>query len=163
MTAGHDHDWAIVGAGVMHFDDAMRHRLQPQDWLTTVVELEPKGFSAMVIGSMIDFIEVDIAKLVEAMARPEIRIVSLTVTEGGYFVDANTGGFDLNHPDILHDIANPGTPKTVFGIIIEALMKRREADIEPFTVMSCDNLPENGHVARNAVLGPGQKPGRGYP
>ncbi len=153
FETGSDLDWALVGAGVKHFDAAMRERLEPQDWLTTVVELDPKGFSATIIGSMIDFKTVDPQALVDAMAAPEIRIVSLTVTEGGYFVDANTGGFDDKHPEILLDQQNPDTPKTVFGIIIAALMKRKAAGIEPFTVMSCDNLPENGHVARNTVLG----------
>ena len=90
FESGHGYDWALVGAGVKHFDDAMRERLKPQDWLTTVVDLDPAGMSATVIGSMIDFIPIDPKTLIDAMAAPEIRIVSLTVTEGGYFVDANT-------------------------------------------------------------------------
>jgi mannitol 2-dehydrogenase len=153
FEAGHDHDWALVGAGVKHFDEAMRARLEPQDWLTTIVELDTTGFSASVIGSMIDFIEIDPQALINAMAKPEIRIVSLTVTEGGYFIDAITGGFDANHPEIVFDRENPETPKTVFGIIIAALVKRKALGIAPFTLMSCDNLPENGHVTRNSVLG----------
>ena len=100
---------------------------------------------------MIDFVEVNPQALIEAMAKPEIRIVSLTVTEGGYFVDAKTGGFDANHPEIITDRENPESPQTVFGIIIAALMKRRAAGIAPFTVMSCDNLPENGQIAKNTV------------
>jgi mannitol 2-dehydrogenase len=150
---GLDHDWAIVGGGVKHFDEAMRQSLEPQDWLTTLVELDPKGLSAQILGSMIDFVEVDPQKLIAAMARPEIRIVSLTVTEGGYYVDANTGGFDAGHPDMVADRENPDSPITVFGIIISALMRRRKAGLKAFTVLSCDNLPENGHVARNSVLG----------
>ncbi|GAB4347750.1 MAG: mannitol dehydrogenase family protein [Oricola sp.] len=153
FETGRDRDWAIVGAGVKPYDASMRDRLKAQDWLTTVVELDPEGFSATVCGSMIDFAEIDPAALVETMARPEIRIVSLTVTEGGYYVDAKTGGFDAGHPEIVADRENPDDPKTVFGILIAALMKRRAAGVAPFTVMSCDNLPENGHVARNAVLG----------
>ena len=153
FETGHGHDWALVGAGVKHFDDAMRERLKPQDWLTTVVDLDPKGMSATVIGSMIDFVPIDPQSLIDAMTAPEIRIVSLTVTEGGYFVDANTGGFDAGHPEVISDLANQDSPKTVFGIIIAALMKRRESGNAPFTIMSCDNLPENGHVARNTVLG----------
>lgn len=153
FNKGQDHDWALIGAGVKHFDVAMRDRLAPQDWLTTIVELDPEKLSAKIIGSMIDFIEVDPKKLIEAMAQPEIRIVSLTVTEGGYYVDANTGGFDKSHPEIVFDIQNPTTPKSVFGIMIAALLQRREKGLAPFTIMSCDNLPENGHVARNTVLG----------
>ena len=153
FESGRDHDWAIVGGGVKSYDAAMRDRLEAQDWLTTVVELDPAGFSAAVCGAMIEFVDVDPESLIATMARPEIRIVSLTVTEGGYYVDAKTGGFDAAHPEIIADGNNPDRPKTVFGIITAALMRRRETGLPPFTVMSCDNLPENGHVARNAVLG----------
>ena len=150
---GLDHDWAIIGAGVKHFDEAMRARLQSQDWLTTVVELDPAQYSATVTGSMIDFVAVDPQLLINTMAQKHIRIVSMTVTEGGYFVDAETGGFNDQHPEILADIENPDSPKTVFGILIAALMRRRAAGLPAFTIMICDNLPENGHVARQAVLG----------
>ncbi|WP_223478182.1 mannitol dehydrogenase family protein [Oricola indica] len=153
FETGRDLDWAIIGGGVKPYDAAMRSKLKAQDWLTTVVELDPDGFSAGICGSMVDFAEVDPKALIGTMTGPEIRIVSLTVTEGGYYVDAKTGGFDASHPDIVADSADPTHPKTVFGIIIEALMCRREIGLPPFTVMSCDNLPENGHVARNAVLG----------
>ncbi len=150
---GRDRDWAIVGGGVRTSDATMRGKLAAQDWLTTVVELDPTGLSAHVCGSMIDFAPVDSGALVSAMARPEIRIVSLTVTEGGYFIDAETGGFDASHHDILADLGDRENPRTVFGAIIAALARRREANLPPFTVMSCDNLPENGHVTRQAVIG----------
>ncbi len=87
------------------------------------------------------------------MADPAIRIVSLTITEGGYYVDATTGGLDVAHPDIAADAAAPDAPRTVFGMILAALRRRREAGAQAFTVMSCDNLPENGHVTRRAVTG----------
>ncbi len=154
---GYDRDWAIVGAGITDYDVAMRDKLQPQDWLTTVVELDPEKLSARITGSMIDFIEANPLAVIDAMAQPEIRIVSLTVTEGGYYVNAETGGFDESHSDIVADANNPGSPKTVFGIIIAALLKRKENGIAPFTVMSCDNLPENGQVAKHAVLGLAKK------
>lgn len=150
---GHDHDWAIIGAGVLHYDEAMRARLEDQDWLNTVVELEPGGLEARISGAMIDFLKVDADALIERLVQPDIRIVSLTVTEGGYFVDAQTGGFDISNEEIQADIENPEQPKTVFGILIEALLRRRDAGIVPFTIMSCDNLPENGHVAKSAVMG----------
>ena len=153
FAQGHDHDWALIGAGVKHYDAAMRDRLAPQDWLTTIVELDPSGLNARICGSMIDFLEVDHAALVQQLTKPEIRIVSLTVTEGGYFVDAMTGGFDVNHAEIKADLAAIDAPKTVFGILIAALKIRRAAGTKPFTVMSCDNLPENGHMAKQAVLG----------
>ncbi|PWW02047.1 mannitol 2-dehydrogenase [Hoeflea marina] len=153
FDSGRDHDWAIIGAGIKSFDAAMRGKLKAQDWLTTVVELDPKGFSGMITGSMIGFAEIDAEATIAAMADPAIRIVSLTVTEGGYYIDAKTGSFDASHPDIVADSRTPAAPKTVFGIIVAALDRRRQAGLAPFTVMSCDNLPENGHVARAAVLG----------
>lgn len=153
FDGGTDHDWAIIGAGVKSYDAAMRGRLEPQDWLTTVVELDPHGYRATVTGAMIDFAPVGGRRLIDLLCQPEIRIVSLTVTEGGYFVDARNGGFDRDNPDIRRDIDNPADPQTVFGIIISALDGRRTAGTAPFTVMSCDNLPENGHVARRTVLG----------
>ena len=150
---GLDRDWAIVGAGITKYDEAMRDKLASQDWLTTVVELDPDKLTAKITGAMIDFIEIDPQAIIQAMASPEIRIVSLTVTEGGYYVDAETGGFDHAHADIVADVNNPDSPQTVFGIIIAALKKRMEKEIPPFTVMTCDNLPENGQVAMHAVLG----------
>lgn len=153
FDTGRDHDWAIVGAGVRPGDAAMRDRLAAQDHLTTVVELDPDGLSARVVGAMIDFVPVDPAAIVAAMADPAIRIVSLTVTEGGYFVDPFTGGFDAAHPDIAADAADPAHPRTVFGMIVAALSARRQAGLPPFAVMSCDNLPGNGHVTAAAVVG----------
>ncbi|MBC7284112.1 mannitol dehydrogenase family protein [Hoeflea sp.] len=150
---GEDFDWAIIGAGMMHFDEAMREKLGPQDWLTTIVELDPEGYRARVIGSMIDFVAVDPGALIDAMQDPQIRIVSLTVTEGGYFLSAETGGFDPAHPAIVRETGADHPPQTVFGVIIAALKARRAKGLPPFTIMSCDNLPENGHVARATVLG----------
>ena len=118
---GLDRDWAIVGAGITKYDEAMRDKLASQDWLTTVVELDPDKLTAKITGAMIDFIEIDPQAIIQAMASPEIRIVSLTVTEGGYYVDAETGGFDHAHADIVADVNNPDSPQTVFGIIIACL------------------------------------------
>lgn len=150
---GMDHDWAILGAGVREGDARMREALKAQDCLSTVIELDPKGKSARRVGSMIDFLPVqaDNAALIAAMARPEIRIVSLTVTEGGYFINPATGAFDPSHPEIVADAANPH--RTAFGAIIAALKARKAAGVAPFTVMSCDNLPGNGHVTEAAVVG----------
>lgn len=152
---GQDHDWAIIGAGVRAADSAVRDDLAGQDWLTTLCELDPAGDRAVVTGAMIDFLPVqeDNAALIAQMCEPAIRIVSLTVTEGGYYIDAATGQFNPRHPDMIHDAAYPATPRSVFGAMIAALSARRAAGVLPFTVMSCDNLPDNGHVARATVLG----------
>ncbi|MEH6776576.1 MAG: mannitol dehydrogenase family protein, partial [Cereibacter changlensis] len=154
FALGQDHDWAILGAGVRQGDARMREALAGQDNLSTVIELDPAGHRARQVGAMTGFlpVEPDNAALIEAMADPRIRIVSLTVTEGGYYVDS-TGHFDPTHPDIVADAAQPSSPATAFGAILAALVKRRAAGVQPFTVMSCDNLPGNGHVTQNAVVG----------
>jgi len=153
FALGRDQDWAILGAGVRPGDAVMRARLAAQDWLSTVVELDPAGLSARVVGAMVGFVPVEAGAVIAAMSDPAIRIVSLTVTEGGYFIDASTDGFDAAHPDIAHDAAHPDAPRTVFGMMLAALRDRQTAGVAPFTVMSCDNLPENGHVAARALVG----------
>jgi mannitol 2-dehydrogenase len=155
FNLGEGHDWAILGAGVRAPDARMRDALKAQDCLSTVITLDPAGKTCRRIGAMVDFLPVEPgnASLIAAMARPEIRIVSLTVTEGGYFIDAATGTFDPTAPEILADAASPAAPGTAFGAIVAALRARRAAGIPPFTVMCCDNLPGNGHVTRAAVVG----------
>lgn len=154
MDEGLCHDWAIVGAGVRATDSAQRDRLLAQDCLTTLIELDPSGKSAEISGSMIDFVPVEEgnAALIARMADPDIRIVSLTVTEGGYFIDAATGGLDSGHPDLIHDGANPDAPRTAFGAMVAALKIRRETGASPFTGLSCDNLQGNGTILRRVVV-----------
>jgi mannitol 2-dehydrogenase len=152
--AGLDRDWAIVGAGVRDADIPVREKLGDQDWLTTIVEQEAHSSKARVIGPMIDFVKPgDVAATLALLARPEIRIVSLTITEGGYYISPATQAFDASNPDIAADARHIDAPKTVFGLIVAGLMRRRAAGVAPFTVMSCDNIPGNGHVTENAVAG----------
>ncbi|MCD1642630.1 mannitol dehydrogenase family protein [Aurantimonas coralicida] len=147
------HDFAILGAGVMPSDQAMRDRLAGQDYLTTVVEQDNASTSARVTGAMIDMLPVgDTPAIVEKLADPAIRIVSLTVTEGGYFIDPD-GKFDPAHPAIVADAQNPEAPTTVFGLICAGLKTRHARGVAPFTVMSCDNIPHNGKVCAAAVIG----------
>lgn len=156
MAQGLARDWAVLGAGVRPADAAMRTALLAQDCLSTVIELDPaRPPAARVIGAMTGFVEVrpDNRPLIAAMTDPAIRIVSLTVTEGGYFIDPATGRLDPGHPEILADAAAPDRPGTVFGAILAALAARRAAGTPPFTVMCCDNLPGNGGVTRAAVTG----------
>ncbi len=155
FNRGRDLDWAVLGSGVRPGDAAMRRALEPQDWLTTVVELESSAQIARVSGSLVGFIPVgeDGRAIVDALDDPAIRIVSLTVTEGGYCIDPATGRFDPEHPEIRHDAARPDAPKGVFGVIVSALRRRRERGLPPFTVMSCDNIPHNGRVTLEAVAG----------
>lgn len=154
FATGTDQDWAIIGAGVREADEAMRQQLQAQDWLTTVVEQEAQTSSARVTGAMIDYLRPgDSVAVIARLADPAIRIVSLTITEGGYYIDPASQNFDPTHPDIAFDAAHMAAPKTAFGLILAGLLARRAAGIAPFTVMSCDNIPGNGHVTQNAVVG----------
>lgn len=154
MDQGFAHDWAIIGAGVRAPDTAMRDRLLKQDCLTTLIELDPSGKSAEVTGAMIDFLPVEEtnAALIARMSRSDIRIVALTVTEGGYYRTPD-GGFDADHPDVQHDAQNPATPRTAFGAMVAALRARRDAGIGPFTCQSCDNLQGNGDILRRTITG----------
>ena len=154
FNTGRDHDWAIVGAGVMPFDEEMRSRLAGQDFLTTVVEQDADASSARVMGAMIDYLgPEDRAAIVDRLDDPAIRIVSLTITEGGYYIDPASGVFDPAHPDIVADGADPDHPKTVFGLILAGLKRRRAEGTAAFTVMSCDNIPHNGVVTLKALAG----------
>ncbi|WP_425092311.1 mannitol dehydrogenase family protein [Tropicimonas sp. S265A] len=154
MQAGQALDWAIIGAGVRPYDAAMREKLLSQDCLTTLVELDAKNISAEVVGSMIDYLPIEDgnATLIARMTDPAIRIVSMTVTESGYYTDPVTKGFDAEHPDIVHDAAHPDHPRTVFGAIVAALRLRRAAGHAPFTGLSCDNLQGNGEILRQTVV-----------
>jgi mannitol 2-dehydrogenase len=154
FNKGRDLDWAIVGAGVTPYDVKMRDALAGQDWLSTVVEQSAETSTAFVTGVMTDFLPpMDGDAILAQLVDPAIRIVSLTVTEGGYFINPATGAFDPENPAIRADVASPDDPKTVFGLILAALRARRAAGLAPFTVLSCDNIPHNGVVARNTVAG----------
>ena len=154
MQQGDALDWAIIGAGVRAYDAEMREKLLEQECLTTLIELDPASSSAEVVGSMIDYLPIEDGNgpLIEKMGDPQIRIVSMTVTESGYFIDPATKGFDATHPDIVYDSLNPNTPRTAFGAIIAALRIRRDANIGPFTCQCCDNLSGNGYVLRQTVV-----------
>lgn len=147
-------DWAIIGAGVRPYDEQMRLKMKAQDYLTTLIELDPAKKSAEVCGAMIDYVPVEEgnAPLIEQMADPSIRIVALTVTEGGYYIDSATKAFDAEHPHIQYDAQNPDCPRTAFGAMAAALKLRRDRGIGPFTGLSCDNLQGNGMILRQTVV-----------
>jgi mannitol 2-dehydrogenase len=153
MNEGKALDWGICGVGVMPADEKMRDVMRAQDGVYTLVEKHADGsLEARVIGSITEYLFApdDPEAVIEKLAAPETRIVSLTVTEGGYNLDDTTGEFDAEDPGVAHDLEPDATPKTVFGLVIEALRRRREREIVPFTVMSCDNLQGNGRLARTA-------------
>ncbi|HET6347155.1 MAG TPA: mannitol dehydrogenase family protein [Myxococcota bacterium] len=147
-------DWAICGVGLMPGDAAMRDALVSQDGLYTVIERSAAGESPRVIGSLTSYLfaPADPEAVIAKLASPSTRIVSLTITESGYYTSEATGELDTTHPDIAHDLSTDGAPRTVYGYIVAALARRRAAGLNPFTVMSCDNVQQNGHMVRRMLL-----------
>ena len=150
---GEDLDWAVIGASLRPSALEMRKSLKAQDYLTTVVELAPSAISAHIVSSMVDFLPSDPLEILDVLSDGKIRIVSLTITESGYYIDAATGEFSADHPEMIRDAKSPDTPVSLFGVIVKALKLRRDTGIEPFTVLSCDNLPGNGDVTRQTIVG----------
>jgi mannitol 2-dehydrogenase len=147
-------EWGYCGVGLLAHDAGIRDAMRDQDCLYTVVERSADGDVARVIGSVLEFLHApdDPQAVLEKMADASTRIVSLTITEGGYYINQGTGQFDAQHPDIVHDLAHPHAPRCSFGYLAEALHRRRERGLAPFTVMSCDNLQNNGDVMRKMLL-----------
>ncbi|WP_433192777.1 mannitol dehydrogenase family protein [Nocardia sp. CA-107356] len=151
LRRGGSRDWGICGVGVRQEDRRMRDALAAQDGLYTLSVVGSDGTrTTRVIGSIIEYLYApdDPETVIEKLAAPATRIVSLTITEGGYNFAATTGEFDADNPDIRADLAPNALPTTVFGLITEGLRRRRARDIAPFTVLSCDNIEGNGDVAR---------------
>ncbi|MBV8416464.1 MAG: mannitol dehydrogenase family protein [Verrucomicrobia bacterium] len=148
--------WAISGIGLLNnpVSRAKAAAFLAQDNLYTVTQLHSDlSTSTQVIGAMVEYLYApEAAQAVLArLAHPDTRIVSLTITEGGYNISETTGLFQLDQPDIVHDLSNP-TPITAFGFIVAALKTRRANGLKPFTVVSCDNLRSNGDTTRRAVV-----------
>ncbi|MDR2452597.1 MAG: mannitol dehydrogenase family protein [Candidatus Accumulibacter sp.] len=154
VLAAGDPAWGIVGAGMQ--SSAMRDALQPQDGLYTVTEFGADGERTSVVGAIVEVLggaeDAEKIRLLARMSEASTRIVSITVTEKGYYLDPATGSLQLEAPAIAADFAHPAVPRTVPGLIVYALRNRRAAGVPPFTVLSCDNLPNNGKLARAAVL-----------
>ena len=146
--------WRLVGVGILPQDARMRDVLREQDFLYTDVERDASGDSARIIGSIEEFClgPEDREQVLERLAAENTKIISLTITEGGYFVNQGTGAFDATNSDIQYDLSHPSEPKTTFGYLAEALDRRRRAGRGPCTLMSCDNLQSNGEVLRKMLL-----------
>jgi fructuronate reductase/mannitol 2-dehydrogenase len=145
--------WGVVGVGLN--SRTMKDALAPQDHLYTVVERSLDGERARVVGVMVDYHYApdDPATVLDVLTDERTRMVSLTITGGGYRLCPQTGQFDADDVDIRWDLAEPSRPRTVFGFLVEALDRRRRANLPPFTVVSCDNMHRNGDAARAAVVG----------
>jgi mannitol 2-dehydrogenase len=150
LEQGIAQDWAICGVGLLPGDRRMKDVFDAQDCLYTLTEKHPDGREeSSVIGSIIEYLFApdQPEAVIERMAHPDTRIVSLTITEGGYNVDPATGKFDTANPAVAADVAAGGAPSTVFGFVTEALRRRRDRGISPFTILSCDNIQGNGQMA----------------
>ena len=155
LEDGGDRAWGLTGIGLLPGDARMRDVLEAQDGLYTLVVEQPDGTrEPRVIGSILRYVYApdDVDAAIEAIAAPETRIVSLTVTEGGYNVDRE-GAFVLEDDAVQTDLADPAHPRTVFGLVAAGLRRRRERGLGSPTVMSCDNVQSNGDVARTAFVG----------
>jgi len=150
LAAGETH-WGIVGASLRSADT--RDALEPQDGLYTLAVRGRSGEGLRVVGSILSLLVApeNPQALLDALADPRIRIVTLTVTEKAYLRAAD-GTLDVAHPDIVHDLKNPQAPRTAYGFLVGALARRLKAGAPPFTVLSCDNLPANGATLRRLTI-----------
>jgi mannitol 2-dehydrogenase len=153
LQLGGDSQWGYCGVGLLRHDSRIRDVMLSQDCLYTLVERSVDGDNARIVGSIVNFLfgPDDPEKVIEQMASPETRIVSLTITEGGYYIDQSTGELDEKNPDIQYDLAHPHEPRCSFGYLLEALDRRRTRGLPPFTLMSCDNIQSNGEVAKKML------------
>lgn len=151
VLASGDLRWGILGASLRSPDT--RDALQPQRGLYTLNVRSGAGDDLAIIGAIKDVIVApeSPAALIEAMARADVKIVTLTVTEKGYCHDPATGALNESHPDIVHDLAHPTEPRSAVGFLVEALARRRAHGVKPFTIVCCDNLPSNGKTVRRVV------------
>ena len=151
MNAGLAHDWGICGVGVLEADRAIKRALDTQDCLYTLVEKHASGdYEARVVGSIVEYLFApdDPEAVIARLADPAIRIVSLTITEGGYSIDDITGRFDPTTVDVARDLERSAPPRSVFGLITAGLARRRASGELPFAIVSCDNLQGNGELTR---------------
>lgn len=150
-------EWGIVGCSVQPSSNKKKELLESQDCLVTMVERDATSAQATVLGSLIGYLPQDETAsnkhqpLEDTLMDPKTKIVSLTLTEGGYFL--SDGEFDTEDPDVKRDAKDPEKPQTIFGLIAKSLKQRKDAGMQPFTVMSCDNIPHNGEVVESVVSG----------
>jgi mannitol 2-dehydrogenase len=153
LEQGTAQEWGICGVGLLPSDRRMQEALDAQDCLYTLVVKHPDGtYEPRIVGSIVRYLFApdDPEAVLEQLASPATRIVSLTITEGGYEIDAVTGEFQARAPGVLRDLDPGAAPATAFGLVVEALARRRARGVPPFTIMSCDNIPGNGAVARSS-------------
>ena len=147
-------DWGICEINLFGGEDLIT-QLRTQDHMYTVAEKGAKATDIKLIASVTESLHPSFEgkrAVLEKMSEEQVAIVSMTITEKGYCADPATGRLDKNNALVKADLDNPREPSSAIGYIVEALRIRRELGLKPFTVLSCDNVQENGHVARAAVL-----------
>jgi len=156
-----EHGWMIQGASLR--SPTVADQMNPQDGLFTVLVRDGDDEHAQVVGSVRGVLVApqNPAALVQALADPAVALVTLTVTEKGYCLDPATGALKLDDPSVAADVADPSAPRTVPGYLVAGLAARRAAGVRPYTVLSCDNLPQNGQRTRDAVLAVARSVDRG--
>ena len=144
-------DWGVIGVSLR--SPQQRDLLAPQDFLYTAIERDAGVARATIVNILREILVAPEgpAAVLERMARPSTRIVTLTVTEKGYCHDPANFLLNWEHPDIKHDLANPRAPRSAVGFIVEALRLRKENSVAPFTAITCDNLPKNGKLLEGLV------------
>ena len=148
-------EWGICGIALLDFDSKIYNTLKEQDGLYTLIVKELDGsLTKRVIGSIVDymFAPENPSKVIEKMASADVKIITLTITEGGYNYSEATGEFDFNNPLIEFDLKNPQAPKTIFGYLTQALKLRKERGLAGFTIQSCDNIQGNGHMTKKMLM-----------
>ncbi|WP_037184101.1 mannitol dehydrogenase family protein [Rhodococcoides fascians] len=152
LQQGEASEWGICGVGVLPGDRKMKDVMDAQDCLYTLALKHADGtWDTRVIGSIVEYLFApdDPEAVIEKMAAESTRIVSLTITEGGYNFSATTGEFDAENPSIQADLKDGAVPSTTFGLVVDALARRKDRGLKPFTIMSCDNIEGNGHIAQS--------------
>jgi len=146
--------WGICGVGLLESDKAMREALVAQDGLYSVISKSAEGRDVRVVGSILEYLWAPAERetVLARLSGEEAKIISITVTEKGYGYDPVAQGLDATNEGVRHDLENPQAPLTAVGCVVEALRRRRAAGLGGLTVLSCDNLQENGHVVRRCVL-----------
>jgi mannitol 2-dehydrogenase len=158
LTLGEEKRWGESGVGLLPGDKQLHAGLAAQDFLYGLMLMDADQLSYRVIGSLTGHLYAPEATeaVFERLTAPECAIVSLTVTEGGYFIEDASGRVLLDHEDLRHDLEHPGAPKTWLGFVAEAAERRMKLGRAPFTLLSCDNVHGNGAIARKALLAFGE-------
>jgi len=144
-------DWRSVGVSLR--SDRVAKTLNPQNGLYSLLIRHPKATVPQMIGSVAEVLTVnnDASRVLTLLTAPETRVVTLTITETAYGFDRDSKALTQDHP-VINDLKTPRSPRSAIGLIVESLRQRKASNVPPTTILSCDNLPENGRFLRRAVL-----------